>query len=155
MSEMRDTTKELKAELDKSVALLRTLRDEIRVKAHLAGMNAKDQWRDLEPRLEAAVERAAKDVSEASRQAVADATEALKRFRSSILVIARPHGPLQAARLGNMQRWETHRAGEETVQPLRVVAELTVPRRTGCRRSCRSSQPGAPYWSVAVEGSCP
>ncbi len=84
MSEMRDTTKELKAELDKSVALLRTLRDEIRVKAHLAGMNAKDQWRDLEPRLEAAVERAAKDVSEASRQAVADATEALKRFRSSI-----------------------------------------------------------------------
>jgi transposase len=84
MSEMRDTTKELKAELDKSVALLRTLRDEIRVKAHLAGMNAKDQWRDLEPRLEAAVERAAKDVSEASRQAVADATEALKRFKSSI-----------------------------------------------------------------------
>ncbi len=84
MGEMRDTTKELKAELEKSVALLRTLRDEIRVKAHLAGMNAKDQWRDLEPRLEAAVERAAKDVSEASRQAVADATEALKKFRSSI-----------------------------------------------------------------------
>ncbi len=84
MSEMRDTTKELKAELEKSVALLRTLRDEIRVKAHLAGMSAKDQWRDLEPRLEAAVERAAKDVSEASRQAVADATEALKKFKSSI-----------------------------------------------------------------------
>lgn len=84
MSEMRDTTKELRAELDKSVALLRTLRDEIRVKAHLAGMSAKDQWRDLEPRLEAAVEQAAKDVSEASKKAVADATEALKKFRSSI-----------------------------------------------------------------------
>jgi hypothetical protein len=84
MTEIRDTTKELKAELEKSVSLLRTLRDEIRVKAHLAGMSAKDQWRDLEPRLEAAVERAAKDVSEASRQAVVDATEALKKFRSSI-----------------------------------------------------------------------
>jgi hypothetical protein len=84
MNEMRETTKELKAELDKSVALLRTLRDELRVKAHLAGMSAKDQWRELEPRLEAAVERAARDVSEASRQAVVDATEALKKFRSSI-----------------------------------------------------------------------
>jgi hypothetical protein len=84
MNEIRDTTKELKAELDKSVALLRTLRDELRVKAHLASMSAKDQWRDLEPRLEDALSRATREVSEASKQAVADATEALKKFRSSI-----------------------------------------------------------------------
>jgi hypothetical protein len=84
MNEMREATKELKAELEKSVGILRTLRDELRVKAHLAGLNAKDQWRELEPRLEAAVERATRDVSEASRQAVNDATEALKKFRASI-----------------------------------------------------------------------
>lgn len=84
MNDMKDTTKELKAELEKSVGLLRTLRDEMKVKVHLAGMGAKDQWKDLEPRLQAAVERAAKEVSEASRQAVADATEALKKLRSSL-----------------------------------------------------------------------
>jgi transposase len=84
MNEINKTTKELKAELEKSLGLLRTLRDEVKVKVHLAGMNAKDQWRDLEPRLQAAVEHAAKEVSEASRKAVTDATDALKKFKSSI-----------------------------------------------------------------------
>jgi hypothetical protein len=81
---MSETTKELKAELEKSVGLLRTLRDEVKVKVHLAGMNAKQQWRELEPRLQSVVERAASDVSEASKQAVAEATEALKKLRSSL-----------------------------------------------------------------------
>jgi transposase len=84
MSDLNKTTKELKAELDKSLGLLRTLHDEVKVKVHLAGMSAKDQWRDLEPRLHAAVESAAKEVSEASRKAVTDATEALKKFKASI-----------------------------------------------------------------------
>jgi len=80
---MKETAKELKAELDKSVALLRTLRDEVKVKLHLAGMDAKARWRELEPRLQTAVE-AAKDASDASRKAVGEAVDALKKFRASL-----------------------------------------------------------------------
>ncbi len=43
------TTQELKIELHKSLALLSTLRDEVRVTLHLAGMDAKDKWAKLEP----------------------------------------------------------------------------------------------------------
>jgi TRAP-type C4-dicarboxylate transport system substrate-binding protein len=81
---MTETTKELKAELEKSLAMLRTLRDEIRVRAHLATMEVKQRWNDLEPRVQDAVEQAAKDVSETSHTAVKDLTEALKKLRASL-----------------------------------------------------------------------
>jgi hypothetical protein len=80
---MSQATDDLKAELKKSVALLGTIRDEVRVKIHLAGMEAKDQWNKLEPRLDA-VERAAHDASEASRTAVTEAVKVLKDFRDSL-----------------------------------------------------------------------
>jgi hypothetical protein len=80
---MSQTTNELKAELKKSLALLNTLRDEVRVSLHLAGMEAKDRWNKIEPRLND-VERAARDASEASRAAVAEALKVLKDFRASL-----------------------------------------------------------------------
>jgi hypothetical protein len=80
---MSQTTEDLKAELTKSVELLRTLRDEVRVSLHLAGMDAKDRWNKLEPRL-FEVERAAREATEASRSAVADAVTQLKKFRDSL-----------------------------------------------------------------------
>ena len=48
---MNETKTELKEELKKSVAALRTLRDEVRVKIHLAGLDAKTEWNKLEPHL--------------------------------------------------------------------------------------------------------
>ena len=81
---MTHTTKELKSELEKSAALLRTLGDEVRVQMHLSGMDAKDAWRKLEPRVESALERAAKEVSDASREAVVDVTAAVRKFRESL-----------------------------------------------------------------------
>jgi hypothetical protein len=78
---MNQTTKDLKAELEKSAALLRTLRDEVRVQIHLSGMEAKDAWHKLEPGLEAALERAAKDVSNGSHAALAELTEAHRKLR--------------------------------------------------------------------------
>jgi hypothetical protein len=57
---------DLKAEMKKGVDLLRTLRDEVKVKLHLAGMDAKDQWAKLEPEL-FKVERAAEQATESSR----------------------------------------------------------------------------------------
>ena len=78
-----DDMKNLKAELEKSVSLLKTLRDEARVKLHLAGMDAKKKWNELEPHLDA-VEDAAKHATEASRTAVVKGVESLKAFLASL-----------------------------------------------------------------------
>ena len=80
---MSRTTTELKHEMQKSLALMRTLRDEVRVQVHLAGMDAKEEWRKLEPQL-ADVERAANDLSEAACNAVSEAVRRLSKLRSSI-----------------------------------------------------------------------
>lgn len=79
-----NTTKDLKAELEKSTAILRSLRDEVRVQAHLGGMTAKDEWRKLEPRLEDALRRATKEVSAATSDAVAEITRAARKIRDSL-----------------------------------------------------------------------
>jgi hypothetical protein len=42
----------IREELKRDVDELRGLRDEIRLKVHLAGMDAKSAWEELEPRLE-------------------------------------------------------------------------------------------------------
>lgn len=75
---------DLKAELDKSAALLQTLRDQVRVQVHLARLDAQEKWREVEPRLEAALQKAALDVSDASQKAIVDATHALERFAESL-----------------------------------------------------------------------
>ena len=77
-------THDLKSELEKSAALLRTLRDEILVQIHLGALEAKSEWDRLEPRLENALESARQDVSERSRIALADAMQAARRFRESL-----------------------------------------------------------------------
>jgi hypothetical protein len=76
-------TPDLKAEMMKSLELLRTLRDEVRVQMHLGGLEAKRRWSELEPRLEQ-VEQAARDVTEASRVAVGEAVKSLKELRDSL-----------------------------------------------------------------------
>ena len=80
---MSQTTHDLKAELHKSLALLKTLRDEVRVNLHLAGMDAKATWSKLEPKL-ADVEHAAREATEASRTAVTEALTAVKTFKDSL-----------------------------------------------------------------------
>jgi hypothetical protein len=78
---MHQKTNDLKAELEKSAALLRTLRDEVRVQIHLSSMEAKDAWHKLEPSLEAALERAAKGVSDGSHAALTELTDAHRKLR--------------------------------------------------------------------------
>jgi hypothetical protein len=74
---------DLKTEMQKSLELLGTLRDELRVTAHLAGMEAKDRWKALEAHA-AEVEAAAGEVTVASRDALAQVVTALKTFRESL-----------------------------------------------------------------------
>jgi hypothetical protein len=81
--DMNPTTTELKKEFEESLASLRTMRDEIRVKVHLAGMEAKEQWRQLEPHL-AEIEQAAVQVTETTRAAMEDAVRRLRTFLDSL-----------------------------------------------------------------------
>ena len=74
---------DLKQELKKGTDLLRTLRDEIKLKVHLGGMDAKDQWAKLEPEL-SKVERAAEQATESSKKLVDDALSRLKSLRDSL-----------------------------------------------------------------------
>ena len=81
---MGDTANELKNELKKSLSQLQTLRDEVRVRLHLASMDLKDQWsKQLEPHL-AEVEKKAADISEASRSLIDEAVKKLEKFRASL-----------------------------------------------------------------------
>jgi hypothetical protein len=75
---------DLKSELERGAAALRTLRDEIRVQLHLGKLDARGEWERLAPRLEATLERAKSDLSDATRKAVADVTEAARRFRRRV-----------------------------------------------------------------------
>jgi hypothetical protein len=74
---------DMKQELEKGVEVLRTLRDEIKVKLHLAGMDAKDQWAKLEPEL-FKVERAAQQATDASKKLLDDALVKLKTLKDSL-----------------------------------------------------------------------
>jgi hypothetical protein len=80
---MSQTTTDLKDELKKGLEHLQTLRDEVRVRLHLAGLEVKDEWNKLEPHL-FEVEQAAKEVSESSRRAVSEAVVRLKKLRESL-----------------------------------------------------------------------
>jgi CBS domain-containing protein len=75
---------DLKNELKKGLAQLRTLRDEVRVQLHLGSRELKDQWKRLEPHL-GDVEKKAEELTEASRGAVLDAVKRLESLRSSLL----------------------------------------------------------------------
>jgi hypothetical protein len=80
---MSDTRNELKMELKKSLSDLQTLRDEVRVRLHLASMDLKDQWNKLEPYI-ADVEQKAAEATEASRTLVSEAKKRLEQFRASL-----------------------------------------------------------------------
>lgn len=63
---------------------VRALRDEVKLKLHLAGMDLKDEWERLEPQLERAVNSAAL----VSSEVVADLRKRLAEFKLRL-------GPLQ------------------------------------------------------------
>lgn len=67
-------------QIDLSLQALRTARDEVRVQAHLLGMNLKQKWQQLEPQLVHA-ESAAAQATAASAEALGAAVQALIEFR--------------------------------------------------------------------------
>jgi hypothetical protein len=81
---MNDTSTELKSELKKSLAVLQTLREEIGVKLHLAGMDAKQAWKGLEAQLVDAERTAAGAATEATRTVLDETIKKLEKFRASL-----------------------------------------------------------------------
>ena len=70
--------------MKKNLEQLQTLRDEIRLKIHLAKMDVKDTWNQIEAQL-SDVEKAAEDTTnEAARTAVDGAIKRLQALRAAI-----------------------------------------------------------------------
>ena len=67
---------QVQQEIDKAVAQLRTLRDEIRLHAHLANLEAREAWKKLEPSL-GELEQKMTQATEATKS---KAQDLLKRF---------------------------------------------------------------------------
>jgi F0F1-type ATP synthase membrane subunit b/b' len=74
---------EIRQELERSLEELQTIRDELRVKVHLAGMEAKDKWKELEPNLEHA-EDELKDAARKFRDALADLKSSFGTLRDKL-----------------------------------------------------------------------
>ena len=69
-------TDHMKHEFDEQIAHLKTLRDEMRVKLHLASMDAKTAFTELEHQ----AEHLSREVNDASRHALSDITTKLKKL---------------------------------------------------------------------------
>jgi hypothetical protein len=81
------TATELKAEMQKTLGLLTALRDEAKVKVHLAGMDIKTAWDALQPKLNEAeqiAQRGAEHASEATLDALKTTATKLQKIVSSL-----------------------------------------------------------------------
>ncbi len=87
MAMPRDELHELSRELVEMRDEVRGLADEIQLKIHLAGMDAKDAWRKLEPKLydfEKRAAHAAQVTAAEVRDLAHDLTASLRRIRDSL-----------------------------------------------------------------------
>jgi len=73
----------MQRQIGEALRAARTIRDEIRVDIHLANMEAKDRWQNMEPRL-ADAERFGADVSEAARTAATSVATSFREFRDAL-----------------------------------------------------------------------
>ena len=80
---MTDRQSDLETQVRKSLAELEAVRDEIRVNLHLAKMDAKDKWKELEPHLEGA-KSLAREASHAARAKLDDLAQRARAVRDAI-----------------------------------------------------------------------
>ncbi|MBK6693562.1 MAG: hypothetical protein IPG50_15345 [Myxococcales bacterium] len=75
---------EIKAELEKSVERAQALIDDVKVRIHLASMDAKDEWNKLEPRVLTELGAVKRDVANASKSAIDELVGALEKLRAKL-----------------------------------------------------------------------
>lgn len=74
------STADLRQDLKSFQQDIRALRDEVRLKLHLAGMDLRQEWEKLEPQLDRAMNSAA----QVSSEVVADLKKRLSEFRKRL-----------------------------------------------------------------------
>lgn len=76
--------KQIERNVNHGLTELRTLRDELRVQAHLAGLEAKTRWEnELEPRIDK-VEKAGRELTEAAHLALQEVLAQMRQFRAAV-----------------------------------------------------------------------
>jgi len=81
------TSDEIKTEIKKTVDLLKSLREETGLKIHLATMDVKKTWDELQPKLshaEQTVVGAAEEASEATLEAMKATAKKLQKIAESL-----------------------------------------------------------------------
>lgn len=71
-------------EVRSDLETLATLRDEIRVRMHLAGMEIKDRWRELDKEVYSLEKAASTALTEATRAALKETITRLEKFRQTL-----------------------------------------------------------------------
>jgi hypothetical protein len=80
---MVDDKEEIRRQLEGVLVELQAIRDEIRVRIHLAGMDLKDKWKELESRVEE-IERQRPEATQKLRDAAADLRGAFRALREKL-----------------------------------------------------------------------
>jgi hypothetical protein len=83
MRSNKDTVNELKKNIERDLDLLRSLRDDVRVRVHLATLDAKDEWKKIEDKI-TETERAATHAGYASEEALQQIVKSVSAFRDSL-----------------------------------------------------------------------
>jgi len=83
-------TQDIKEEVDKNIDRLTALRDEVKLKLHLASLEAKTEWDEkLSPKV-FEVEQAAKNITESTRSTAQELVAKLEDFLARLRDVA-PH----------------------------------------------------------------
>lgn len=81
MNTQKSTTRpDLKQDLKAFQQDIRALRDEVRLKLHLAGMDVKQEWENLEPQ----IDRALNSAAQLSNEVVGELKQRLTDFRKRL-----------------------------------------------------------------------
>ncbi|HEX7604590.1 MAG TPA: hypothetical protein VF316_23390 [Polyangiaceae bacterium] len=83
MHSMKESMKDVRKSVNRGLDELEVIADEIRVRLHLGGMDAKDAWKKLEPRLAEAREHA-KSASDSSKKAFHDIVKSFEELRAKL-----------------------------------------------------------------------
>jgi hypothetical protein len=88
MTQSTPATEKLENEIRDAVAELTKLRDEIRLKAHLLGMDARSRWHALEKQFELLEERfghGGDHVATATRELAQELRQAFRDFKQTVI----------------------------------------------------------------------
>lgn len=75
---------DMKAELEKGFEKAQALFDDVKVRVHLAGMDAKEEWNKLEPRVTEEFGKFKGDWTKASKTAIDEIVGALEKLKAKL-----------------------------------------------------------------------